>query len=745
VDATLDTAPFSLSCPALPALLDIPIFEGHEELGRPYELTIGVLVSDDDDLDLDTVIGAPATFTLRTGTDERYFHGVIAGAELASAEEHATLYRLVLVPKVWQLSLSVHSRVFVDKTVPEIIEWVLKENRLAPGDDYALRLAGTYAPRPHVSQYRESDLNFISRLMEREGIYYFFESTQDGEKQVLVDRKSDHPELEPAVIPYRPGSTDPTSYAIEAMAQKRRRIPAKVALNDYNKLKPLLNVAGNAPVSPQGAGTVSMYGENFLSPKEGERLARLRAEELASRENTFSGQGRAPLRAGYTFSLEGHPRAAFREPFLATAVRHAGSRQGMQAGGAGQTALHRCEVTAIPARVQFRSERITAIPRIDSVVNAVVDGQADSAYAQIDEHGRYRVRVKYDENDAKAGTASMWVRMSQPHGGDVEGFHFPLRKGTEVLLVFLGGDPDRPIICGVLPNALTPSPVSKSNNTKNVLQTGGLNRLEIEDTTGSEYVKWKTPYANTTLHIGAPHNPTAAIYLGTDEHWHSKIGGDIRMQAGRDIWISADGRLDERITGSTCQHYMADRYEWTKGFLHQEMSAGFKQEETGFYEQYIHGGYKQVIDGFVDTQWSAGAKQSVTGDYAQNVSCNMEQKIHGYFKQTVGEHEMVSNGKVKDLIYGQHEKTALALTSETFIGARNSNMIGVEVKLNASAQFTSSAMSASATLLKMDTTAVGISKTDVSVSKKGVDAQVANLTLKNVTLYLHSGDLSVFK
>src|SRR5262249_54570578 len=139
------------------------------------------------------------------------------------------------------------------------------------------------------------------------------------------------------------------------------------------------------------------------------------------------------------------------------------------------------ELTAIPEKTQFRAQSQTPWPRIYGYENGSVDGSADSEYAQIDDQGRYNVKFKFDESNLKSGKASTFVRMMQPHGGGIEGFHFPLRKGTEVVFSFLGGDPDRPVISGVVPNALTPSPVTSGNHTKNVIQTGGRNRFELED------------------------------------------------------------------------------------------------------------------------------------------------------------------------------------------------------------------------------------------------------------------------
>jgi type VI secretion system secreted protein VgrG len=165
---------------------------------------------------------------------------------------------------------------------------------------------------------------------------------------------------------------------------------------------------------------------------------------------------------------------------------------------------YRVEVTAVASDVQFRAPQRTAWPRIHGTEHAVIDGPATSRYAQIDGQGRYAVKFHFDESDHGGGKASTRVRMLQPHGGGIEGFHFPLRAGTEVVCSFAGGDPDRPSIAGVVPNALTPSPVTLGNHTRNVIQTGGRNRIELEDAEGQEGIVISSPYDNTYIRMGAP-------------------------------------------------------------------------------------------------------------------------------------------------------------------------------------------------------------------------------------------------
>jgi type VI secretion system secreted protein VgrG len=199
------------------------------------------------------------------------------------------------------------------------------------------------------------------------------------------------------------------------------------------------------------------------------------------------------------------------------------------------------EVQAISADVQFRPARRAAWPRIYGYENGQVEGAGASDYAQIDDQGRYLVKMRFDEGNGHGARSSTWVRMMQPHGGGVEGFHFPLRKHTEVVVSFLGGDPDRPVISGVVPNALTPSPVTSGNHTKNVIQTGGRNRLELEDLAGQQRITLSTPYSNTYLRMGSPNDDHEAI-IHTDDNalLHADVNYDVYAGVNMDVQVGTD-------------------------------------------------------------------------------------------------------------------------------------------------------------------------------------------------------------
>jgi type VI secretion system secreted protein VgrG len=516
----------TISSSVLPRSVRVLGFRGTEAISRPYEVEIFLVLPQElgEEFDLADAVGAKAKLVLdrgQLGVPPFVFAGVFANVEVIHAYDAQIVLRALLVPRLWQLGLGKHSRIFTKMSVPDIIKAILDENGVT---DHELRL-GAYEVEEHVCQYRESDLDFISRWMEREGIFYFFEQSEDGEKLILADQGVyDEDPLGRPVRYYPQFSHDHSAgAAFRAFTCRHSTLPASVRLKDYDYAKPNLNVSGTAKVALNGTGEVSLYGERFFTPSAGDRLARIRSEELLAKQAVFRGAGnRLHLRPGYTFEVEEHPFPSFNTRYVAFAAHHAGNQ------AAGHPAVrellkmehadvYEVEVDAILAKVQLRAESVTPWPRIYGYENGIVDGPADSEYAQIDEQGRYNAKFKFDESTLKNGKATTWVRMMQPHGGDIEGFHFPLRKGTEVVFSFLGGDPDRPVISGVVPNMVNPSPVTAANYTRNVIQTGSRNRMEMEDKAGSEWVRWSTPYAGTFLNMGLAY-PAHEVTLHTNDN-----------------------------------------------------------------------------------------------------------------------------------------------------------------------------------------------------------------------------------
>ncbi|MGH2627824.1 MAG: type VI secretion system Vgr family protein, partial [Anaerolineales bacterium] len=462
--------------------------EGAEEISHPYRFEVE-LRSRKADFDFAEALRQPAFLGIKKGvklkgeggqgTQTLKIHGMLSLFRQEAKAKDWVTYRAVLVPRLWKLSLTVQSRVFLEKDIREIAGEVLKGAGFTT-KDYEFKTSGRHPKREFVVQYQESDLAFLSRWLEHEGIFYFFEQTDEGEKLVFGDSPSAHtPIAGDPNVPYRPAASEGTRVqggeaqdwykeeVVQSLAAEQSVIPAEVVLKDYNWRKPSEDLKVSAEVIAGGVGSVFNYADHFKDKDEGKALAKVRAEEIRCRQKLFTGAGDCrAFRAGATYTLADHYRTDFNASYLLVRVRHEASQALGFPDSAASGATYRNEFTGIPADVPFRPERATEWPSIHGVMNAKVDAAGSGQYAEIDDQGRYKVKLPFDLSDRKDGKGSRYLRMAQPYSGAGMGMHFPLHKGTEVLLAFVDGDVDRPIIAASIPNAETGGPVSGGNQTQ---------------------------------------------------------------------------------------------------------------------------------------------------------------------------------------------------------------------------------------------------------------------------------------
>ncbi|MFO0603899.1 MAG: type VI secretion system tip protein TssI/VgrG [Polyangiales bacterium] len=559
---------FTLAASAFPAGSRALSFSTREALSELYRVDLHVLVPAE--------AGAPpraasllfsrvSLATLREdGSTRQSLHGVVVAARVAHQVAGHTVFSVTLAPAAWRLTLSEHSRVHVGRTVRQILEDTLRAGGLA-ASDFELRLRGRHdVPLEHVSQYRESDWAFAARWMERSGIYFYFEHGDAQEKLIAVDDKGAHAPLAADPVRFFDTSHGDVSAVegVHSFSLRREYRAASVKVTDYEYARPDTPVTAQAPGAQPGAGERVFFGEdNQRGSDPVAQVARARAGAERARAATYYGAGRVfDLRPGYTFDLADHPRAAFGASYLVTQLAQGGTNTADDPAirrllGLAVTPQYRASFAAIKADEQYRPELATPVPQVRGEVGARVDGPVDSEYAQLDDQGRYLVAIQYDEASHNRGQASSRVRMAQPYGGNPEGWHFPLRSGTEVRLSFVGGDPDRPVIVGAVPNPETPSPVTSANATMNVIQTGGRNRFEFEDDAEKRYIDLYSPPERSALHLGKPH---AADEYRMFEHKHyyaSRTDGNGLVHTGGDLDITVGGKKTERVERTVTETY----------------------------------------------------------------------------------------------------------------------------------------------------------------------------------------------
>ena len=459
-------------------------FKGFEAISKPYKFDI-LLVSKSTGIDPLKVLQNPAVFTIHRDEEEDVqFNGILMQFEETQEFDGYLFFKAVLTPKLWWLSLTHHNQVFLDLSAPEIIENALKDGGLNPGIDFSFNLMNSYQPHEYICQYDESHFNFVSRWAEREGMYYFFEQTSAGEKIIFTDSKMEHKDLllgkDLIYLPQSGLDALHTKEVIQNFLCRHNLLPQKVYLKDYNYLKPSFSIEGMADVDENGRGENYVYGVNFDTPEEGNRLAKIRAEALVCRKSVFHGESSVPfIVPGYTFDLNDHYKRAYNRKYLVSEVTHEGHQTGYLLAGLSkafeerdEAMFYRNSFTAIYSDEQFRVEHLSEKPKISGTINAKIDAAGSGEHAELDEYGRYKVILPFDRSGRSNGKASAFFRMMQPSAGQNQGMHFPLHKGTEVLLTFIDGNPDRPVIAGAMPNPETSSPVKDGNQTQSLISTG---------------------------------------------------------------------------------------------------------------------------------------------------------------------------------------------------------------------------------------------------------------------------------
>ena len=454
-------------------------FEGREALSRLYRYDIELKAPSNADIDLDEVLNGSAQFICWHLGQDYPVNGMLASFEEQHSARGYTYYRAVLVPRLWRLSLYRTNEIYTtEKTVDKIVDHVLSSNDFISGQDYRIHIQSSLLlQRDYVCQFRESDFGFIARLLEHEGLYFYFEQHDDRECLVITDA-SQYSALENPQLAYD-SSPQGSRYfrTINAWSCSKKRVPARVSVRDYNPEQPSLDVAGNEDIDTQGSGVDYLYGENFQNEEEAEYLARLRAEQYQCEKTRFHGRsGVCFLRPGFSLSLSGHPNSKYNQGYLLVEVRHRASQLDDQGGEHVEpSSQYGNDFVAIADSLQYRPPLLTPKPRFHGTMTAFVYAETDSERAEVDAQGRYRVLLPFDRvGKGDSAKASAWIRMATPYAGEERGMYFPLMGGTEVLLSFIDGDPDRPIISAALPNAAQPALLTSDDDSSKFYINGTL-------------------------------------------------------------------------------------------------------------------------------------------------------------------------------------------------------------------------------------------------------------------------------
>lgn len=506
-------------------------FEGEERLSQPYRFVIDFAAKTPD---LDGLINQNAVFTIggpATGRKTVY-RGVVVEIEQTGRTGAFNLYRVVVMPGIINLSQQNLSEIYIDnQPIPEVVRQIFEDAHHTP----VLRpkpLNWPDVPLPFICQYQESLLHFATRLMEREGMYYFFEEENGSENIVIACGTGAHKLMTPAFRFHEASLQDAEhdESALPVLCMRRQLLPRRVVLKSYNYQKASQGLLEeSAAVNPDGVGEIVLTDEPFRTSSEGKRLAAIRSGAILCRERLFSAESAAVgLRAGALFSLTQHYRSDFNQPYLVVGATHQGQQPGNYLNGLGidfaadptrRVYWNRLEL--IPGSLQYRPERRTPKPRIGGTLTAVVDAEGSGQYAEINANGEYKLRFFTLGKQRPQGKGSCWIRMASPYGGEDHGMHFPLLKGTEVMVAFREGDPDQPFIASAIPNSVQQSMVKDVNLFANVLRTAGGNSLTLGDQKDKAHVTLETAKGNRLHMNDDADDPGIDLESASKEQWLS--------------------------------------------------------------------------------------------------------------------------------------------------------------------------------------------------------------------------------
>jgi len=421
-----------------------------------YEL---IVFSEDENIVLDDLLGQHAHVELELPEGEtRYFSGHVTRFSFLGFRGPLAKYKLELKPWLWFLTRAVNNRVFQNESVPEIIKKVCADHGFTDIDD---RLTCSYEAREFCVQYRESDFAFISRLMESEGIYYYFAHEPGKHNLTLADSISAHePFGDYAIVPYFPPDQHDHRERdhIDAWQVSRAVRSGKIALRDYNFTTPSANMEVKAQMIrdyEHAALEQYDYPGDYAGHGQGERLARLRLEaEQADMEVLRGGGNARGMVPGFLFKLEDYPREDQNREYLILSVTHdvLNDEYDADASSTESGFNYCCSIVAMPSNEPFRAPHHTPRPIVHGPQTGVVVGKSgDEIWT--DEYGRVKVQFHWDREGAKDENSSCWIRVSHGWAGKKWGMQFLPRIGHEVVIEFLEGDPDRPLVTGSVYNA----------------------------------------------------------------------------------------------------------------------------------------------------------------------------------------------------------------------------------------------------------------------------------------------------
>ncbi len=543
-------------------------FAAQEAISRLFRIS-AELFSENASIDFTKVIGQRVTISLQLADgSKRYFNGHISRFAQTGMDERFTHYHAEIVPWLWFLTRRADCRIFQNMTIPDIVAKVFKDRGFG---DFRNSLQGDFEQREYCVQYRETDFNFVSRLMEQYGIFYFFEHEQNKHTLVMGNKPSVHkpcPVQSKARVDFTAGVYLKDEDLVGSWNLEQELRPGKYAMTDYNFETPATSLLANENTIFKVGGNdnyeVFDYPGEYTKKAEGESRTQIRMQEEEAIHLIGVGSGSCrTFASGYLFDLSGHARTDQNQTYLLTEVQHSATVGNSYMGAGTESDEHYSNhFKCIPDSVPYRPQRHTPRPFVQGPQTAVVSGKSGEEI-WTDKYGRVKVQFFWDREGKKDEKSSCWVRVSQPWAGKNWGAINIPRMGQEVIVEFLEGDPDRPLITGRVYNDEEMPPYKLADNqTRTTFLTrstkgGGssnFNELRFEDKKGDEQI-----FMNAEKDMDWRVEKESREYVGANRHMIVKssqfesVDGDKQSQVG--------GKFIEKIAGDTSIQVGAKRME----------------------------------------------------------------------------------------------------------------------------------------------------------------------------------------
>jgi type VI secretion system secreted protein VgrG len=627
-----------------------------EALGRLFQFDLELL-SKDPNIKFEDLLGQNVTVQLELPQDKtRYFNGFVSRFSLTGSLGDLSTYNATVHPWLWFLTRTADCRIFQEMAVPDIIKQVFRDHGFT---DFEEALSGTYRKWPYCVQYRETDFNFVSRLMEQEGIYYYFKHESNKHQLVLADSVSSHepfPGYEK--LPFFPPDEHlrHAEHHVYEWTVSQEVQPGTYALNDFDFERPKANLQVKSSIQrvhAQAEMEIFDYPGEYTQTSEGEVYVRARIEELQAEYEQAQGQANARgLSVGSLFELSDYPRQDQNREYLVVSATHELQSDAYGAGSAAAGEdVYSCRFTALHSKQPYRPPRITPKPMVQGPQTAIVVGPSgEEIYA--DKFGRVKVQFHWDRYGKKDQNSSCWVRVANVWAGAKwGGIHIP-RIGQEVIVEFLEGDPDRPIITGrVYNNDNMPPYDLPANATQSGIKSrsskGGnaenFNEMRFEDKKGSE-----------------------EIYLHGEKNWTINIENDKNQSIGHDETLSVLNNKNI-IIGANHTESIGANMSLTVGSNKTETVAIASAESIGAAKALTIGGAYQVTVGAAMNVTVGGAKMEEVGAYKmESVGGAKTEKIGGEKKLSTGKDYSIA--VAKDMSVAGKGKGAASFSKQLDIG-----------------------------------------------------------------------------